>query len=69
MVLDEERISMKIQAMGRAIMELSSAGEPVTEHSITEKLEQHRRRDGRIAGLEAVRGATEVVSDDCMATD
>ncbi len=55
--------------MGRAIMELSSAGEPVTEHSITEKLEQHRRREGRIAGLEAVRGATEVVSDDRLATD
>ena len=61
MVLDEERISMKIQAMGRVIMELSSAGEPVTEHSIIDKLEQYRKETGNVIGKGANRDAAELV--------
>ncbi|MEX7609176.1 hypothetical protein [Enterobacter asburiae] len=61
MDLDEERISMKIQAMGRVIMELSSAGEPVTEHSINEKLERHRKETGNVIGKGVNRDAAEIV--------
>ncbi|ENG0014935.1 hypothetical protein ACQRKP_000578 [Enterobacter hormaechei] len=61
MVLDEERISMKIQAMGRVIMELSSAGGPVTEHSINEKLERHRKETGNVIGKGVNRDAAEIV--------
>lgn len=39
MVLDEERISMKIQAMGQAVMELSLADLPMTQQNIIDKLE------------------------------
>ena len=49
MVLDEERISMKIQAMGRAVMELSLADftyDPAKHHRQAEAVpEGNRKRD------------------------
>ncbi len=50
MVLDEERISMKIQAMGRAVMELSLADLPMTQQNIIDKLEQYRKETGNVIG-------------------
>ena len=61
MVLDEERISMKIQAMGRAVMELSLADLPVTQEAIIEKLEQYRKETGNVTGKGANRDAAELV--------
>ena len=50
MVLDEERISMKIQAMGRAVMELSLAELPMTQQNIIDKLKQYRKETGNVIG-------------------
>lgn len=61
MVLDEERISMKIQAMGRAVMELSLADLPVTQEAIIEKLEQYRKETGNVTGKGVNRDAAEIV--------
>ncbi|MEY6796174.1 hypothetical protein [Citrobacter freundii] len=61
MVLDEERISMKIQAMGRAVMELSLADLPVTQQAIIDKLEQYRRETGNVIGKGINRDAAEIV--------
>lgn len=61
MVLDEERISMKIQAMGRAVMELSLADLPMTQHNIIDKLEQYRKETGNVTGKGVNRDAAELV--------
>lgn len=61
MVLDEERISMKIQAMGRAVMELSLADLPMTPQNIIGKLERYRKETGNVTGKEVNRDAAEVV--------
>ncbi|HHO0151328.1 TPA: hypothetical protein ACRR3T_004836, partial [Enterobacter asburiae] len=61
MVLDEERISMKIQAMGRAVMELSLADIPVTQEAIIDKLKQYRKETGNVIGKGANRDAAELV--------
>ncbi|EMM6069046.1 hypothetical protein M8R67_02805 [Enterobacter hormaechei] len=61
MVLDEERISMKIQAMGRAVMELSLADLPITQQNIIGKLERYRKETGSVTGKEVNRDAAEIV--------
>lgn len=61
MVLDEERISMKIQAMGRAVMELSLADLPMTQKNIIGKLERYRKETGNVTGKEVNRDAAEIV--------
>ena len=61
MVLDEERISMKIQAMGRAVMELSLADLPMTQQNISDKLKQYRKETGNVIGKGANRDAAELV--------
>lgn len=61
MVLDEERISMKIQAMGRAVMELSLADLPMTQQNIIGKLERYRKETGSVTGKEVNRYAAEIV--------
>ncbi|MFO4005297.1 hypothetical protein AAHD99_15865 [Enterobacter hormaechei] len=61
MVLDEERISMKIQAMGRAVMELSLADLPMTQQNIIDKLKQYRKETGNVIGKGANRHAAEMV--------
>lgn len=61
MVLDEERISMKIQAMGRAVMELSLADLPMTQQNIIGKLERYRKETGNVTGKEVNRDAAEIV--------
>ena len=61
MVLDEERISMKIQAMGRAVMELSLADLPMTQQNIIDKLKQYRKETGNVIGKGVNRDAAEIV--------
>ena len=61
MVLDEERISMKIQAMGRAVMELSLADLTMTQQNIIDKLEQYRKETGNVIGKGVNRDAAEIV--------
>jgi len=61
MVLDEERISMKIQAMGRAVMELSLADLPMTQQNIIGKLERYRKETRSVTGKEVNRDAAEIV--------
>lgn len=61
MVLDEERISMKIQAMGRAVMELSLVELPMTQQNIIDKLKQYRKETGNVIGKGANRDAAELV--------
>ena len=61
MVLDEERISMKIHAMGRAVMELSMADLPMTQQNIIDKLKQYRKETGNVIGKGANRDAAELV--------
>ncbi len=61
MVLDEERISMKIKAMGRAVMELSLADLPMTQQNIIDKLKQYRKETGNVIGKGANRDAAELV--------
>ena len=50
MSLDEERVNMMVAAMGRAIMELSLANQPITQESVVEKLEQYRKETGNVIG-------------------
>jgi hypothetical protein len=60
MVLDEERISMKIQAMGRAVMELSLADLPMTQQNIIDKLNAVPEGNGNVIGR-VNRDAAEIV--------
>jgi hypothetical protein len=57
----KERISMKIQAMGRAVMELSLADLPMTQQNIIDKLKQYRKETGNVTGKEVNRDAAEIV--------
>ena len=61
MVVDEERISMKIQAMGRAVMELSLADLPMTQQNIIDKLKQYQKETGNVIGKGVNRDAAEIV--------
>ncbi len=61
MVLDDERISMKIQAMGRAVMELSLADLPMTQQNIIDKLEQYRKETGNVIGKGVSRDTADIV--------
>lgn len=61
MKLDDERVSMIVHAMGRAVMDLSLSDNPVTQDSIIEKLEQYRRETGNVIGKGINRDAAEIV--------
>lgn len=61
MVLDEERISMKIQAMGWAVMELSLADLPMTQQNIIDKLKQYRKETGNVIGKGVSRDTADIV--------
>lgn len=61
MNLDEDRVNMMVTAMGRAIMELSLANQPITQEAVVEKLEQYRRETGNVIGKGINRDAAEIV--------
>lgn len=61
MNLDEDRVNMMVTAMGRAIMELSLANQPITQEAVVEKLKQYRKETGNVIGKGANRHAAEMV--------
>ena len=58
---DEEKVNMMVYAMGRAVMELALADQPITQQAIIDKLEQFRRDTGNVIGKGVNRDAAEVV--------
>lgn len=69
MNLDEERVNMMVKAMGRAIMELSIANQPITQEAVVEKLEQYRKEMGNVIGKGVNRDAAEIVRKGSAAID
>lgn len=67
MDLDDERVSMIVHAMGRAVMDLSLSGQPVTQQAIIEKLELYRRETGNMIGKGVNRDAAEIVREGSQA--
>lgn len=67
MDLDDERVSMIVHAMGRAVMELSLSDQPVTQEAIIEKLEHYRRETGNVIGKGVSRDAAEIVREGSQA--
>lgn len=61
MNLDEDRVNMMVTAMGRAIMELSLANQPITQEAVVEKLEQYRKEMGNVTGEGVNMVAAEIV--------
>ena len=61
MNLDEDRVNMMVTAMGRAIMELSLANQPITQEAVVEKLEQYRKEMGNVIGGGVNKDAAEIV--------
>lgn len=56
-------------AMGRAIMELSLANQPITQEAVVEKLEQYRKETGNVIGKGVNRDAAEIVRKGSAAID
>jgi len=69
MNLDEDRVNMMVTAMGRAIMELSLANQPITQEAVVEKLEQYRKATGNVIGKGVNRDAAEIVRKGSAAID
>ncbi|MBW9430446.1 hypothetical protein FHC77_06760 [Atlantibacter hermannii] len=69
MNLDEDRVNMMVTAMGRAIMELSLANQPITQEAVVEKLEQYRKEMGNVIGKGVNRDAAEIVRKGSAAID
>ncbi|EPB4989592.1 hypothetical protein ACSN7S_000017 [Enterobacter hormaechei] len=67
MDLDDERVSMIVHAMGRAVMDLSLSDQPVTQEAIIEKLELYRRETGNVIGKGVNRDAAEIVREGSQA--
>ncbi|MDV0393202.1 hypothetical protein [Enterobacter roggenkampii] len=61
MNLDEDRVNMMVTAMGRAIMDLSLANQPITQEAVVEKLEQYRKEMGNVIGEGVNKDAAELV--------
>ena len=59
--MDEDRLNMIVQAMGRAVMELSMMDSCISAHLIADKLEQYRRETGNVIGKGVNRDAAEIV--------
>ncbi|GAB50263.1 hypothetical protein [Atlantibacter hermannii] len=69
MNLDEDRVNMMVAAMGRAIMELSLANQPITQKAVVEKLEQYRKETGNVIGEGVNKDAAEIVRKGSAAID
>lgn len=69
MSLDEERVNMMVTAMGRAIMELSLANQPITQEAVVEKLEQYRKEMGNVIGEGVNKDAAEIVRNGSAAIE
>lgn len=61
MKLDEGRLDMIINSMGRAVIELSFANSEITQQAIVDKLEGYRKETGNVIGKGVNRDAAEIV--------
>lgn len=61
MKLDEGRLEMIINSMGRAVIELSFADSEITQQAIVDKLEGYRKDAGNVIGKDVNRDAAEIV--------
>ncbi|MFV8801330.1 hypothetical protein ACNSO8_22380 [Yersinia sp. LJYL362] len=61
MKLDEGRLDMIINSMGRAVIELSFADSEITQQAIVDKLEGYRKETGNVIGKGINRDAAEIV--------
>ncbi|MDN0106701.1 hypothetical protein QVN76_07320 [Yersinia rochesterensis] len=61
MKLDEGRLDMIINSMGRAVIELSFADSEITQQAIVDKLEGYRKETGNVIGKGVNRDAAEIV--------
>lgn len=61
MKLDEEKVNMMAYAMGRAVMELALADQPITQQAIIDKLERFRRNTRNVIGKGVNRDAAEIL--------
>ncbi|CNK74200.1 Uncharacterised protein [Yersinia enterocolitica] len=61
MKLDEGRLDMVINSMGRAVIELSLANSEITQQTIVDKLESYRKETGNVIGKGINRDAAEIV--------
>lgn len=61
MDLDDERVSMIVHALGRAVMDLSLSDQPVTQEAIIEKMEHSRGETGNVISKGVNRDAAEIV--------
>ncbi|EKN6222168.1 hypothetical protein DVQ50_05595 [Yersinia enterocolitica] len=61
MKLDEGRLDMIINSMGRAVIELSLANSEITQQTIVDKLESYRKETGNVIGKGINRDAAEIV--------
>lgn len=61
MKLDEERLDLIINSMGRAVIELSLANSEITQQTIVDKLEGYRKETGNVIGKGINRDAAEIV--------
>ncbi len=61
MVLEEERAVMITTAIGSAVLELKFSDELITEYTLSEKLEEMRRRETNVIGKGVYRDAAELV--------
>ena len=69
MNLDEDRVNMMVTAMGRAIMELSLANQPIIQEAVVEKLEQYRKEMGNVIGEGVNKDAAEIVRNGSAAIE
>lgn len=61
MELEEERAVMITTAIGSAVLELKFSDELITEYTLSEKLEEMRRRETNVIGKGVYRDAAELV--------
>ena len=61
MELDEDRVMMITNAIGAAVLELRFMDERITEYTLSERLEEMRRRETNVIGKGVYRDAAELV--------
>lgn len=61
MELDQERVAMITQAIGRAVLEMRFSSVRLTEYALSEKLEDMREKESNVIGKGVLRDAAELV--------
>lgn len=61
MELYEERATLIVNAIGRAVLLLKFSGERIAEYTLSEKLEEMRQQETNVIGKGVCRDAAELV--------